>query len=182
MGVPSRYHLGPLPVTILRLPFFQRLTRVSSLGRALCAWAPCYLGAQSVCGSCPRPLWGVLPHPGGAPRRGSQALWKGTHASGFSEPPFLQEERLVCDNCVTQGKALTRPVPFPSEMRKLGSSIPSGPQNFQTPTQKWLALSFFFFERSSPFMLFMLQSGCSLEGQGLPILTSAHWLSGAGWV
>lgn len=68
---------------------------------------------------------------------------KGTHASGFSEPPFLQEERLVCDNCVTQGKALTHPVPFPSEMRKLGSSIPSGPQNFKTPTQKWLALSFF---------------------------------------
>lgn len=69
---------------------------------------------------------------------------KGTHSSGFSEPPFLQEERLVCDS-VTQGKALTRPVPFPTEMRKLGSSIPSGPQNFQTPTQKWLALSFFIF-------------------------------------
>ena len=64
-----------------------------------------------MCGNCPRALRDVLPHPGGAPRRGSQALREGHTCFWFSEPPFRQEERLVCDNCVTQGKALTRPGP-----------------------------------------------------------------------
>lgn len=99
------------------------------LGKALWAWALCYQGTQ-------RHLWKLSPEPcgqslpllAGARSMGSLAVcWERHTCFLFSEPPFRQEEKLVCDSCVTPCKALSCPgALFPSIMRKLGSSVPSG--------------------------------------------------------
>lgn len=60
-------------------------------------------------------------------------------------------------------------------MRKLGCSVPSGSQTFQTPTDKWLDLDSFTVGpfRKKHFLLCLGFRGASLEGQGPLILTDA---------
>lgn len=120
------------------LPFFQRLTESAPWARRCVHGLP-VVWEHRVSVDCPRPLWGVLPHPERGPSQGFTGSVEGHTCFWFFRTALPAGGRLVCDNCVTQGKALTRPVPFPSEMRKLGSSIPSGPQNFKLPPRSdWL--------------------------------------------